>query len=209
MPGQSCAAGVHYIIMLCVSAGSVKLRRGIGDLVAVAMVCAAWYALTGVTQHAIRSGCATMIDQRCTAAKIMQQDPYCLFDPTCVSPGLKSNTNPDGSTRHWEGFRVVGDPLLVYGNPITMLALPNYVVFAATVCALLMALRTAISRFTIRRRMTMGVGVFAILEVARWYYSAWQLSELTAYPGFVLDPVTYLVLGVMALPMGLTIWWTL
>ncbi len=175
-------------------------------LVALAVVFIVWCGFT-VSRDA-RLTCFATIDRGCTAPAIIRHDPYCLFDPTCVSPSFRATTNPDGSVRHWQGFRILDDPLLVYGNPITMLALPNYFLFTATVCAALAALRAIVRPLTVRRRMIVVVLMLVLLEAARWYYYVWRLSELTAYRWFVLDPATYYILGVLLLPIGLVGWLT-
>ncbi len=176
-------------------------------LFTLAVVFAAWSCFT-LSQDAARSACFATADPDCTASTIIRHNPYCLFDPTCVLPKFLGTTNLDGSVRHWQGFRILGDPLLVYGNPMTMLALPNYSFFTATACAGLVALRATVRPLAMRRRMIAVLLMLVLLEAAHWYYSVWRLSELTAYRWFVFDPDTYLILGLLLLPIGLTSWFT-
>lgn len=132
----------------------------------------------------------------CTARDIITSDPYCLADPTCVSPWFPE---PTQGIPRWSGFAILDDALLI-GHPVTYLALANYVAFLSGCGLLLWSATTA----RLRRwsgGLVSAVTLFAILEGARWFWELCQLANLALEGTFLVDPRTYLALAAFAAPV--------
>jgi hypothetical protein len=103
---------------------------------------------------------------RCTSfIDYSLHDPFCILDPTCVSPLY--NPSWSGYAPHWQGLRWVTDPLLVSGSGLTMLAIPNYLLFMLlATAAVVLVQRIHAPRY---RRLALAViFTWCALEVAGW-----------------------------------------
>src|SRR5215471_10781441 len=108
--------------------------------------------------------CATFIDYSI-------HDPFCVFDPTCVSP-FYNPTWSGGMAPHWDGLRWLNDPLLIWGNPLTMLAPPNYMAFMAVASlAIAAAVRWAKAGYQ-RGLLLTTVFTWCTFEIIGWFLTA-------------------------------------
>ncbi len=112
----------------------------------------------------------------CTVGRVIRRDPYCLVDPTCVSPFFNDTPRSDGSPYPWQGFSILNDPLLVTSDPIAMLALPNYGLFTLLYLLTLAAIVRVTQPGNWRRMLIVALLAWCILEVIRWLYSVRQLA---------------------------------
>lgn len=144
--------------------------------------------------------CGQTTDKGCSVADIMRRDPYCTFDPTCVSPGFVDAGQSNGTLRQWQGFYIVSDPGLI-DNPLTMLAIPNYVRFVSVIIGSLVAVRIVIPSRRFRHQVLAIVLTLFALELSRWVAAAGRIPDLT-YPGIdYFDPRTYGIVILLALPV--------
>lgn len=141
----------------------------------------------------------------CNVSAVMRSDPYCAVDPTCISPWATPREANDGSPAHWQGFALLGDPLLISGNPIAMLALPNYLLYVAISCGLVVA-AGATPRY--RHTIAVAVGTWTVLELGRWLYSVWKLAVLMVDQVFVIQPISYFLIALGCAPFLVVAYWS-
>lgn len=104
-------------------------------------------------------------------------DPLCVLDPTCVSPFYRpAQASRSGYAPHWQGLVWLSDPLLVSGNWVSMLAIPNYCLcMLLMVTASLCVMRWSRSIACRRYGLTV-VSTWCILEVVGWFLIATALT---------------------------------
>lgn len=111
--------------------------------------------------------CTTFVDYS-------MHDPFCILEPTCVSPFY--NPSWSGGAPHWQGLRWIDDSLLISGSGLTMLAIPNLILFAllATAAIVVATLRVDAGR---RRNLAItAISTWCILEVAGWIATVGSLD---------------------------------
>ena len=104
-----------------------------------------------------------------------RHDPFCIIDPTCVSPFYR-DTLP--TIPHWEGV-IVFDGLSGWGNGRHVLALPNYIAFILVGAGLVIAVVRYIRRPSVRRLALFAIYAWCTYTVMGWF----------AYISYV-DPTT-------------------
>ncbi len=117
------------------------------------------------------------MSSRCTVfLDYLGRDPYCVVDPTCVSPFY----NPDweSGAPHWQGFAWLDDRLLSDGNGFDMLAPFNYILF--------MLLAQALTVIFVRRGgkyravAMLAILLWCLLEIVRWLVLVVDLEGLNS-----------------------------
>lgn len=104
-------------------------------------------------------------------ASYYARDPYCLVDPTCVSPLYRPpGVAVNGDYAHWEGLWWINplDPLLTAPSSLYLFALPNYVFFVLLMSAIsYLAARYIRNHFYYRLLLTALV-TWCVTEAAAW-----------------------------------------
>jgi hypothetical protein len=113
---------------------------------------------------------------RCTAfVDYSLHDPFCLIDPTCVSPFYNPAWS-GGVAPHWQGLQWVTDPLLISGNAVTMLAVPNYIVFMALASLLIVIVARHVNAGRAQKEALTIVLAWSTLEIGSWFFRAAALD---------------------------------
>jgi hypothetical protein len=112
-----------------------------------------------------------------SAGAYFVRDPYCMIDPTCVSPLYKAGAPIE--TTHWEGSRWFGDGydrLLVEPNGLYYLSPVNYAAFLA-----LLAVGGAgagfIRRAGARRNAVAALLTWTSVSIITWFGITASLSS--------------------------------
>lgn len=132
------------------------------------------------------------VETSCTFASFQARDPYCLIDPTCLSPIVL-----DDSSSSWRGTAVVGDPSLVSTQALTMLALPNFVLFATLYFAIAAWRRGGPT-------VWLATSLWYSLELFRWLTSVWRQFSLELPAALSVSNVA--ALAALASPLLLVVW---
>jgi hypothetical protein len=146
----------------------------------------------------LQLGCAVGVDARtCTTSFRFHHDPYCLLDPTCVSPTFNQYQHLYG-----QGLAIVyGDPTRVLSNA-RMLAVPNFCLFVL-IFAGLVALVFMVPIDSDWHRPALAAPItWYILELIRWGDALWQFPGLAPARAVLGSPYTYMALCVVAIPLA-------
>jgi len=176
-------------------------------IVAVGLAATSWgvftFARSIETKHLrqVCYGSEIVIADYCDSAYLRQRDPYCIVDPTCLSPDFERSELGYG-----KGLAIIGDPALIYSNPLRMLAVSNLGLFIVVMLGWLGVGLLMLRRRRWREMLVTFVATWYLLEIARWVEAAWRLSLVTqgSTSTFYLDPGTYLGIAVLVLPLGVT-----
>jgi hypothetical protein len=161
-----------------------------------------WLVYTSAT-YAYMAPCRMSLGV-CSDSQIVARDPYCIVDPTCVSPLTMSDAASNSTAPpQWHGLAVARDPLLISGNPVRMLALTNYAFFTALVAGLLWGINARIRGRNLRRRLVLATATFCGLEIARWSGMTAVVASEAEYHAFFHDPFTYTMLLAMTFPLAI------
>jgi hypothetical protein len=150
-----------------------------------------------------RVSCGSTALPECHLSRIYGRDPYCLVDPVCVSPFFTLAGGPRGSgsgVPAWQGIYVLSDPLLVDYDPLLMVALPNFVVFALLWAVALYAIHQIRSP-GVRSYLALSLCLFYALEGTRWMFTLVRLSQQTSYTSTASSAATYAVATLFATPL--------
>ncbi len=82
-----------------------------------------------------------------------------------------------------------------------MLAVPNFCFFCFGLLSAYWIGFAIVRRPEERRLLLAAVASWYLLEVARWFEAVWRLSGLSADGTFLVEPVTYVALCVLLLPL--------
>jgi hypothetical protein len=159
-----------------------------------------WFSFT-VGRYSTYSSCDGS-PAACAADHALKRDPYCLFDPVCLSPFFVDGGVGSAPLR-WQGTAYLGDPLLITYNPVELLSLPNYALFMSVYVGALLGIVRGVHAWRVRRTLIVAVATVAVLEAARWCFLIYSLSVMTQYTWFMNDPRTFLVLAALLAPMAL------
>ncbi len=145
-------------------------------------------------------GSEITIADYCDSSYLRQQDRYCIVDPTCLSPDFDRSELGYG-----KGLAIIGDPALIYSNPLRLLALSNLLLFIAMMLGWLGFGIILLRETRWRQTLVIFVATWYLLEVARWIEAVWRLSLVTqgSTSTFYLDPATYLGVAILVLPLGM------
>jgi hypothetical protein len=154
-----------------------------------------WLALA-VTRTTLQGSC--VIRDSCTFVEIVGRDPYCLLDPVCIAPLC---VPPASGEPTWQGTYLVADPLLLTGNPLRTLALPNFLAFSAVMSLAVAVITNLVRRREVRRKIIVAFTVFWALEIIRWLVTVWMVATVTPGNVFFRDPLTYVGVTILVLPM--------
>ena len=128
-------------------------------------------------------------------------DPFCIFDPTCVSP-LYNPARDSGYAVRWQGIRWVADPLLISGSGLQMLAIPNCIAFfLLATAAILKVTRQTHSRGSRSLSLT-AILTWCILEVTGWVVAIAALDPMEQ----LITPGAIALLLLSVLWFGSIVW---
>jgi apolipoprotein N-acyltransferase len=107
-----------------------------------------------------------------TFSTCVRHDPYCLIDPACKSPFYKPTWTRAGTTPqfmpHWQGLAWLGESG-TYGTGLSMLAIPNYILFMVLLCAAVGVIEWRVYRLLPRRLLLTALTTWLVMEVLRWF----------------------------------------
>ncbi len=144
------------------------------------------------------------VDRVCSIEAIYSRDPYCVVDPTCVSPYFSTTRHGAPDVPDWQGMNTIFDAMLVDYNPIRMLAPPNYLLFVGLCIAALYSASRCIRDRVRAQQVIAAIATFCALEFLRWTFIAWATAGRT-HESFLSDPTTYVILDAAALPLVLAV----
>lgn len=180
-------------------------RRRIVALVATLIL---WALIAAQHVDRLRSGtdpaCST---GSCTSAEqYYSNDPYCFFDPTCVSPLYKSNwqTEPTEQWR-WQGIDWSVDPTLAPSR-LDVLAPLNYMAYLFV--ALSLVGLSGLFSSTVGSTTRTIVAEWTILESIRWMLVLGSVSNVYVYSQAGLRQQLFgmLVAAVLSSPVLFAVW---
>jgi hypothetical protein len=157
-----------------------SIRRGYLKERAQITIAAALVALLSWSLLVLVTGDLNRPDPRCSAQGcsarfLIAHNPYCLIDPTCASPLLRTGyTSGHHFAAYWQGMAWLanfGDPTWDVGpdNPIQTFSVLNFVLFVLVYAVLIILA----ARQANRRRQDAIVSfssIWYILEVLRWFF---------------------------------------
>jgi hypothetical protein len=137
---------------------------------------------------------------QCNFRDISHDYPYCLIDPVCISPFART------SYQYGYGYGLdgIGDPGVI-ATPVLMFAWPNLFMFIVGFGGIVLVAYTCLPHPP-KTYVVLFATVWYALELCRWSEAIWRYAQVGYGDRFLVQPITYLVLAGVLLPIGLSVY---
>jgi hypothetical protein len=136
-------------------------RQLLSYTLTVMLTMLVWFAFRG-GEDALAAPCATSCH---SFGAYEAHDPFCIVDPTCVSPFYRQATE---ATHYWQGPLALNSALM-YGKGFRELALPNYAAFLVLGMSLAGWSQSLLRRHrTLRTLAIVSICSWSVFEIAGW-----------------------------------------
>ncbi len=139
----------------------------------------------------------------CTKSDVFAHDPYCRFDPVCLSPkGNPPTIEEDNPLGTGQGLAIMSyDPELVTSSAVSWLANDNFWRFTGVAVTLLLIVYFVRIPRAVRIGLTSIVVTWCVAEYWRWFEATIKAASMFG-GGDIFDavlPLAYILPGVLAL----------
>jgi hypothetical protein len=157
-----------------------QLRTIALSILVLALTVGAWTGLDSYRSTRIaycRYSCATFPEW-------IKHDPYCIFDPGCMSPFFSGSGAETDSAPHWSGYEWLGESA-GDGFGWSLLAIPNYIGFLLLFSGLAAIVAWQVHRRLLKRLLLTVITVWVLLNLwmlyqgIMWYGSSYSAPSST------------------------------